>query len=178
MQEWCAAAPAKLRSRKNPKTSAPSRTCKPGPSVILANRFGAVLMRYDTRYRSTSSLFNWSFPSGVKWLLIANVAIYLVDFFGSFIRGDEIFRPFQLIPVEVVHGAVWQLFTYLFLHSLAGPGHILFNMLGLWMFGAPIEQTWGTRRFLQFYFLCGIGAGACVVVADLLFGNPGQPTIG
>src|SRR5580658_9556090 len=135
-------------------------------------------MRYDTRYRSTSSLFNWSFPSGVKWLLIANVAIYLVDFFGSFIRGDEIFRPFQLIPVEVVHGAVWQLFTYLFLHSLAGPGHILFNMLGLWMFGAPIEQTWGTRRFLQFYFLCGIGAGACVVVADLLFGNPGQPTIG
>ena len=40
-------------------------------------------MRYDTRYRSRSSLFNWSFPTGVKWLIISNVAVYLVYFFGS-----------------------------------------------------------------------------------------------
>ena len=40
-------------------------------------------MRYDTRYRSSSSLFNWSFPSGVKWLVISNVAIY------SFISFSE-----------------------------------------------------------------------------------------
>ena len=40
-------------------------------------------------------------------------------------------------------------------------------MLTLWMFGAPIEETWGTQRFLQYYFLCGIGAGICVVVANL-----------
>lgn len=135
-------------------------------------------MRYDTRYRSRSALFNWSFPNGVKWLLIANVAIFLVDFFGSFVSGDEIFGPFKLVPNQVIHGAVWQLFTYLFLHSLAGPGHILFNMLGLWMFGAPIEQTWGTRRFLQYYFLCGVGAGICVVAAALAFGGASQPTIG
>ncbi len=135
-------------------------------------------MRYDTRYRSRSALFNWSFPSGVKWLLIANVAIFLVDFFGSFIRGDEIFGPFMLVPNQVIHGAVWQLVTYLFLHSLGSPGHILFNMLGLWMFGAPIEETWGTRRFLQYYFLCGVGAGICVVAAALAFGGASQPTIG
>jgi membrane associated rhomboid family serine protease len=135
-------------------------------------------MRYDTRFRSRSALFNWSFPSGVKWLLIANVAIFLIDFFGSFISGDEIFGPFKLVPNQVIHGAVWQLFTYLFLHSLAGPGHILFNMLGLWMFGAPIEETWGTRRFLQYYFLCGVGAGICVVAAALIFGGASTPTIG
>jgi membrane associated rhomboid family serine protease len=51
-------------------------------------------------------------------------------------------------------------------------------MLALWMFGAPIEQTWGTRRFLQYYFLCGVGAGVCVVLANLAFGDPHQQVIG
>ena len=48
-------------------------------------------MRYDTRYRSRSSLFNWSFPTGVKWLVISNVAVYLVYFFGSWMRGEPIY---------------------------------------------------------------------------------------
>ena len=54
-------------------------------------------------------------------------------------------------------------------------------MLGaLWMFGADLERTWGTRKFLQFYFFCGIGAGICVVLANFLlpWGNPLVPTIG
>jgi membrane associated rhomboid family serine protease len=135
-------------------------------------------MRYDTRYRGRSSRFYWSFPSGVKWLIIANVAIYLIYFFGSFIRGEEIFRSLMLVPAQAIRGAIWQPVTYLFLHSLGGPGHLLFNMLALWMFGAPIEETWGTRRFVQYYFLCGVGAGLCVVVANLLWGNPQQPTLG
>lgn len=135
-------------------------------------------MRYDTRYRSRSSLFYSSFPSGVKWLIIANVAVYLIYFFGSFLQGDEILRGLKLVPRDVAHGEIWQLVTYLFLHSLSGPGHILFNMLGLWMFGSPIEQTWGTRRFVQYYFLCGIGAGICVVVANLLAGNPNLAVLG
>ncbi len=135
-------------------------------------------MRYDTSYRSRSSFSNFSLPPGVKWLIIANVAVYLVYFFGSFIRGDEILQSFKLVPRDVLHGEIWQPFTYLFLHSLSGPGHILFNMLGLWMFGAPIEQTWGTRRFLQYYFVCGVGAGICVVVANLLFGNPNVAVLG
>src|SRR5437867_2980315 len=127
-------------------------------------------MRYDTRYRSRSSLFYSSFPSGVKWLIIANVAVYLVYYFGSLIQESPIFQTFRLIPGEVARGKIWQLVTYLFLHDLGGPSHILFNMLGLWMFGAPIEQTWGTRRFVQYYFLCGVGAGLCVVVANLAVG--------
>jgi membrane associated rhomboid family serine protease len=51
-------------------------------------------------------------------------------------------------------------------------------MLTLWMFGAPIEETWGTRRFLQYYFVCGIGAGICVVLVNLAFGNPHQRVLG
>ena len=57
----------------------------------------------------------------------------------------------------------------MFLHG--GFGHLLFNMLTLWMFGLPLEQTWGTRRFLKYYFLCGIGAGICDTVVNLLLGH-------
>jgi membrane associated rhomboid family serine protease len=135
-------------------------------------------MRYDTRYRSRGSAFYSSFPNGVKWLIIANVAVYLLYFFGSFFSGDEVFRGLKLVPGDVIRGEIWQLVTYLFLHSLSGPGHILFNMLGLWMFGAPIEQTWGTRRFVQYYFVCGVGAGVCVVVANLIAGHPDVVTLG
>jgi membrane associated rhomboid family serine protease len=135
-------------------------------------------MRYDTRYRSRSSLFNWSFPTGVKWLVISNVAVYIVYFFGSWIKGEPIFGSLELMPSAVIHGAFWQPFTYLFLHSLTSFTHILFNMLMLWMFGAPIEETWGTRRFLEYYFVCGIGAGICVVLVNLAFGNPHQRVLG
>ena len=137
-------------------------------------------MRYDTRYRSRGSLFDWSFPTGVKWLVIANVAIFLVDFFGSFIHGDEIFGAFALVPIEVKHGAIWQVVTYLFLHSLTDPLHILLNMLGLWMFGSPIEQTWGTPPFSAILFSLWRGRG-CLCVArggsDLQQWHE-QPTIG
>lgn len=135
-------------------------------------------MRYDTRYRSRSSNFYWSFPTGVKWLIISNVGIYLIYFFGSYLRGRPIFSGLELVPALVVRGALWQLVTYLFLHSLASIWHIVFNMLTLWMFGAPIEETWGTRRFVQYYFICGIGAGICVVLANLAFGDPYQRVIG
>ena len=145
-------------------------------SAILRIDSGGFSMRYDTRYRSRSSLFNWSFPTGVKWLIISNLAVYIIYFFGSLMSGEPIFGSLELVPAAVIRGAVWQLFTYLFLHSLTSLWHILFNMLALWMFGAPIEQTWGTRRFLQYYFICGIGAGICVVLANLAFGDPYQRT--
>jgi membrane associated rhomboid family serine protease len=72
-----------------------------------------------------------------------------------------------LVPMLVLHKFwVWQLATYLFLH--AGIFHLLFNMLALWMFGAELERIWGTRYFLKFYFLTGIGAGALTVIFSLL----------
>jgi membrane associated rhomboid family serine protease len=61
---------------------------------------------------------------------------------------------------------IWQPATYMFLHS--GVFHILFNMLALWMFGAELERTWGTRYFLKFYFVTGIGAGLLTVLFSLL----------
>jgi membrane associated rhomboid family serine protease len=135
-------------------------------------------MSIDTRYRSSASLYLPSFPPGVKWLIAANVVVYIIQvlFVDARVMGRTLLDFFNLMPYAVLHGAIWQLVTYMFLHG--GIGHILFNMLALWMFGAAVEQTWGTRRFLQYYFICGVGAGVCVVVANLLFGNVHQPTIG
>ena len=74
---------------------------------------------------------------------------------------------FGLMPAAV-YGQfhVWQLATYMFLHG--GLFHILFNMLALWMFGGELERIWGTRYFLKFYFVTGIGAGALTVLVSLL----------
>jgi len=113
---------------------------------------------------------------GVKWLLIANVVTYLLYFFTARL---ELWGYLALTPrLVLTRLMVWQLGSYLFLHSLGGFGHILMNMLSLWMFGTPLESVWGTRRFLQFYFVCGIGAGVCVVVLNALFGSMNSATIG
>lgn len=55
----------------------------------------------------------------------------------------------------------WQLVTYLFMHG--GWSHLLGNMFALWMFGSILENNWGSKRFLAFYFICGIGAGLCQI---------------
>lgn len=59
---------------------------------------------------------------------------------------------------------VFQVVTYMFLH--VNFMHILMNMLWLWMFGMVVESVWGTRRFLIFYFVCGIGAALCQELAQ------------
>ncbi len=118
------------------------------------------------------------FPTGLKWLLIVTTAVFVLQaILGISHINSSFLQNFALVPAQVVQTfAVWQLFTYLFLHG--GPMHLLWNMLALWMFGAELERTWGTRRFLTFYFLCGGIAAATEVVAAYLFGGIYVPTIG
>jgi membrane associated rhomboid family serine protease len=72
-----------------------------------------------------------------------------------------------LMPAAVLREfALWQPLTYMFLHG--GIGHLVFNMLALWMFGVELEQLWGTRAFARFYLLCGLGAAATTIAASLL----------
>jgi membrane associated rhomboid family serine protease len=132
-------------------------------------------MRYSTGSRAGIS-FSGAFPPGVKWLLLANAAVFVVYFLGFDTAFGRIFDVLKLYPRMVVRGAFWQPVTYLFLHG--DLWHLFFNMVGLYMFGAVLERTWGTHRFLQYYFLTGAGAGVCVVLADLLSGAPNIPTIG
>jgi membrane associated rhomboid family serine protease len=123
------------------------------------------------RYRLSRSTIYGYFPSGVKWLLISNTVIFVIWYLGG-PTVQSLMLPLELVPRMVVFQFPWfvyQLFTYLFLHG--GIGHLVFNMLALWMFGTPLEQTWGTKRFLKYYFLCGVGAGICDVVVNVLLGN-------
>jgi membrane associated rhomboid family serine protease len=93
----------------------------------------------------------------VKLLIIINVALYLLNL----IVGDMMTLRLGLSPQAVFEQlAVWQPVTYMFLHSTGGVSHVLFNMLALWMFGTDLERTWGTRFFIKYYFITGIGAAA------------------
>ena len=137
-------------------------------------------MAYSSRPYARRYTPSNRFPVGLKWLLIANVGIFVVTFFLSVAGANSLVRGldnFYLVPAQVVRTyALWQLVTYLFFH--AGFMHILWNMLTLWMFGAELEKTWGTERFLRYYFACGIGAGLCVVAVSYLVGDPYSRTIG
>jgi membrane associated rhomboid family serine protease len=135
-------------------------------------------MGYSTRFRSTGFSWSGAFPPGVKWLLIVNTAIFLLYFLLTAAGMGSLVRPFGLVPYEVLHGSIWQLFTYQFLHDPYSMMHIVFNMLSLWMFGRTLELDWGTKRFLQYYFLCAVGAGVCVVLTSLVFGGLHSMTIG
>ena len=136
-------------------------------------------MSISTRSYARGYSNSGNVTNGVKWLLIANFAVFILYFFAVRTDLDLLFRECVLRPSEVVfHFKIWQLFTWLFLHDPNGFSHILFNMLSLWMFGTELERLWGTKRFLQYYFLCGIGAGICVIVASAVVGNMTEGTIG
>ncbi len=112
-------------------------------------------------------------PYAIKIILIVNAVVYVLQTLGGGAFSDSLISSFGLTPAAVLRLAIWQLVTYIFLHG--GFFHILFNMFALWMFGGELERTWGTREFVKFFFVCGIGAGIVSVMAD-----PGStiPTIG
>ncbi len=126
------------------------------------------------------------FPPVIKNLLIINVAVFFVQMLGGQIavsRGisleEVIIKYFALIPVDGLGNISfypWQLITYQFLHG--GFGHIFFNMFALWMFGMEIENSWGSKKFLYYYLLCGIGAGLSHLFISPLLGGGNAPTIG
>lgn len=126
--------------------------------------------------------------SGVLGLLLANTLIFLVQQAGL---NAELVRWFALWPLgspgavmtssgilQIPQFQVWQLATYGFLHGSVM--HLFFNMFGLWMFGVGVEALWGTKRFLQYYTVCVLGAGAVqLVVASIAARSGGfYPTIG
>src|SRR5260370_6428538 len=124
-------------------------------------------MSFRSRSRATDVFYVPGFPKGVKWLLISNVAIFIVAFFLGRAQLDGPLSVLPLVPVQVVKQFfIWQLVTYLFLHGGFGP--IIWNMLALWMFGADLGSDWGTRKFLRFYFYFRIGAGSYVVLANYI----------
>jgi membrane associated rhomboid family serine protease len=130
-----------------------------------------------SRYSRSSSI-SVGYPRwtpAVKKLIIACAIVWVVQIIEGVAGMSGFTRAFGLRPSDVMRGYVWQLGTYIFLHG--GPLHILFNMLGLWMFGSELERTWGSRRFVKFFFICGVGAGILMVLISL-FTRSDSTTIG
>jgi membrane associated rhomboid family serine protease len=117
-------------------------------------------------YRQASISFGPPLTRMVKYLIVINSAAFLLTYFLGSIPSEFMQLYFWAYPKAILglepyyvshYLFLWQLATYLFLH--AGWLHIIFNMFALWMFGADLERRWGSRQFLKYYFLTGIGAG-------------------
>lgn len=106
-------------------------------------------MSISTRFGSippvTRNLIIINFLIWAAGLIFPSLGNILDNRLGLHYVGSDLFNPAQ--P-----------FTYMFLHSESNALHILFNMFSLWMFGRILEQVWGSRRFLLFYIVCGVGA--------------------
>jgi membrane associated rhomboid family serine protease len=129
------------------------------------------MRRSSSPYVSSFSFGPGPLSTTIKALIGANVVMFVAQ--AVFPVLTEVFglHPAWVIPALSTRAAehafwLWQPATYMFLHG--GVFHILFNMLALWMFGAELERIWGTRYFLKFYFVTGIGAGVVTVILSLL----------
>src|SRR5215813_391158 len=131
----------------------------------------------SSRFRSRYGPFGiGGWTPAVKVLIIACVVTFFLQIFDRMAVGPSFTYKFGLTPALVVHNFyLWQLVTYIFLHDVGQPFHILFNMLALWMFGSELESVWGSKQFTKFFFICGIGAGLLTV---LLAPNSTATTIG
>ena len=106
-------------------------------------------MRGFRPYGSFSSSYNETFPPVIKWLLIANAAMFLLPRI-VFSNLHFIHNYLGLVPARIWGDFyLWQLVSYMFLHGSLW--HILMNMFILWMFGPEIEFTWGTKQFFKYY---------------------------
>ena len=120
------------------------------------------------RYQYTSKGFKdrlipptLTIPSGVKLLLIINIIVFILAELSG--QRSTFFLSFGLVPNMVLSQyKIWQIFTYSFIHG--GFFHIFFNMFVLWMFGKDLENQWGTKDFLIYYFVCGMGAGFITIL--------------
>jgi len=158
------------------------------------------MANYNDSYYKPGPGFGLSI--GSKWsraimiLIIVNVSVFVVQLLFSTISSqwggissgtdiggvvpqlilgpDKFTTIFWLYqPLAIGKLWLWQFVTYMFLHSVSSPWHLIFNMLVLWMFGSEVERAMGTRKFLTMYFTAGIFAG----IFGCLF-TPNSPILG
>lgn len=125
------------------------------------------------------------FPPVIKYLLISNVAIFIFQHFifaaisiGGVPISALFIKYFALNPIgsKTFPFYPWQLFTYLFMHG--DFWHLFLNMFALWMFGMELENIWGSKKFLAYYIMCGVGAGLANILITPIFSSMLMPTIG
>jgi len=135
------------------------------------------------RYYSTVSFSNYEVTPYVKRLIGLNVGIWfflIVILQKHFLGPNLLVFKYLGLNVNLILSDyyIWQLFTYSFVHS-NGIFHILFNMFVLWMFGSELEKFWGSKFFLLYYILCGVGAAVIYLfcLSVYIFGFGGDADI-
>ena len=98
--------------------------------------------------------FLGNLPTAVKNIIIINVLVYLV----TSLKGNFMYENFALFYPTSPFFHWWQPLTHMFMHGRFW--HLFFNMYTLFIFGSVLERVWGTKKFLIFYFVTGLGAAA------------------
>jgi len=103
-------------------------------------------------------------PPAIKNIMFINGIVFMMQLINPTLNAT-LLNIFALSPYGFLFEfKIWQIVTYMFLHG--GFMHVFFNMFILWMFGAELEREWGTREFLKYYFITGIGAGLTVLLVS------------
>ena len=108
---------------------------------------------------------------GIKHLIIINVILFV----SPQLLQLDFTNMLALHFPENEHFGFWQYITHMFMH--ASFSHILFNMYGLWAFGTPLEQMWGRKKFILFYFSAGLGAGIIYTLVNYYQFNEALETL-
>ena len=103
-------------------------------------------------------------PKAVKHIILINVLMLVL----TYLNDPLMSRWFALNPITFLRKP-WQLVTYMFMHG--GIGHLFFNMYTLFIFGSVLENVWGTKKFLTFYFVTGVGAALVNIGVQYLTGS-------
>lgn len=115
-------------------------------------------------YYNNGSGFMSNVPKAVKHIIIINVLMLVL----TYLNNPLMSKWFALNPISFLWKP-WQLVTYMFMHG--GFGHLFFNMYTLFIFGSVLENVWGTKKFLTFYFVTGIGAALVNIGVQYLTGS-------
>ena len=122
--------------------------------------------------------FRYSYTQAVFYLIGINILVYL---------GQRLFRvigPYNISltdylamrPILILRGWVWQFVTYMIAHNPRGFSHIIFNMLGLLIFGIQVERRMGSKEFILYYIVTGTLAGV-ISFGAYLFTSPAIPLL-
>ncbi len=106
---------------------------------------------------SNFSNFLYRIPRITRYILLINIAFFVITFILKVFNIDVI-EYLAVFPIQSPFFRPYQVVTHMFMHG--GFAHLFFNMFALYMFGIVLENIWGEKRFLIYYFVCGIGAVA------------------
>ncbi len=109
--------------------------------------------------------FKYTYSNVTLYLIGINVLVYILT---AFVWTNGVYY-LSMIPSFVLHGYVYQVFTYMFVHS--NFTHILFNMLSLFIFGQALEKRLGSREFLLYYLLIGTLSGIFSFISYYIAGQ-------